>query len=229
MTHTAVMSTADLTDDPIDVVAIGTYHHVGTFELRFADEHWEWSDEVAAMHGYAPGEVTPTTKLVLSHKHPDDRDNVAHAIRDAVTSGAPFSSRHRIIDTSGREHQVVVAGDQLLDADGQVIGTTGFYIDITESLNDDVQTAVDEVVDEFTRARSVVEQAKGMLMLTYGITAERAFEVLRWRSQQTNTKLNRLAAQFVTDMRTMPAGDVLSATVNQLLLTTHRRIDHTIS
>jgi hypothetical protein len=55
------------------------------------------------MHGYEPGTVVPTTELLLDHKHPDDRQQVA-AVLDLVLQGEPFSSRHRIIDTAGQTH-----------------------------------------------------------------------------------------------------------------------------
>jgi hypothetical protein len=45
----------------------------GSFTYLAIEDRWEWSDEVAIMHGYRPGTVTPTTELVLSHKHPDDK------------------------------------------------------------------------------------------------------------------------------------------------------------
>jgi hypothetical protein len=31
----------------------------GWFNFYFADERWEWSPEVARIHGYEPGTVTP--------------------------------------------------------------------------------------------------------------------------------------------------------------------------
>jgi ANTAR domain len=34
--------------------------------------------------------------------------------------------------------------------------------------------------------RAVIVQAKGVLMAAFGITANRAFEVLVWRSQETH-------------------------------------------
>ena len=75
---------------------------VGTFRFWFVGEHWEWSDEVAAMHGYAPGSVVPTSALVLSHKHPDDRLHVQELLDRALHDGEPFSNTHRVIDTAGR-------------------------------------------------------------------------------------------------------------------------------
>jgi hypothetical protein len=75
--------------------------NVGSFGFWFDGERWEWSDEVARMHGYEPGTVAPTTKLMLSHKHPDDREHVRDLLRHALLSGESFSSRHRFVDTSG--------------------------------------------------------------------------------------------------------------------------------
>jgi hypothetical protein len=46
----------------------------------------------------------------------------------------------------------------------------------------------------------VIEQAKGMLMILYGIDADAAFAVLRWRSQELNVKLHAVAAQLVADL-----------------------------
>ena len=60
---------------------------MGGFRYVTRDDHWEWSDEVAHMHGYEPGTVTPTTALVLAHKHPDDRPMVAELIEQVRRYG----------------------------------------------------------------------------------------------------------------------------------------------
>jgi hypothetical protein len=75
---------------------------VGAFRFYFDDQRWEWSEQVQRMHGYQPGTVTPTTELVLSHKYPDDRDQIAQSIDTIRRTGQPLSSRHRIVDTSGK-------------------------------------------------------------------------------------------------------------------------------
>src|SRR6476469_5471044 len=103
---------------------------VGAFRFYFTDQRWEWSEQVQRMHGYEPGSVVPTTDLVLSHKHPDDRGQVAATIDQIVNTRQAFSTRHRIIDTGGNVRHVVV-GDRLYDDEGDVIGTHGFYIDVS--------------------------------------------------------------------------------------------------
>ena len=65
-----------------------------------------------------------------------------------------------------------------------------------------------------------------MLMLTYRINAESAFELLRWRSQETNTKLRALAEQIAKDFLELSYEDVLPARAvyDRLLLTAHLRV-----
>ncbi|UUE28795.1 PAS and ANTAR domain-containing protein (plasmid) [Rhodococcus qingshengii] len=187
----------------------GAPHRVGGFRYSRTDDEWEWSDNVATMHGYHPGEVVPTTELLLSHKHPDDRHYVSQTLDAIRTSGGPFSSRHRIIDTHGVTRSVIVVGDSIEDEHGEVTGSAGFYIDVTETLDHTVKETVDELVDEISSSRAAIEQAKGMLMIVYGIPPERAFDILIWCSQQQNVKLRRIAEQLIARARTdfvLPGG-----------------------
>ncbi|MBH0781393.1 ANTAR domain-containing protein [Nocardia sp. NEAU-351] len=196
----------------------------GRFDFRFADQRWEWSDEVAAMHGYAKGEAHPTTELLLSHKHPDDREYVATLISDAVTNSQAFCSRHRIIDVSGAAHEVIVVADTLIENDA-IVGTTGFYIDLTEIIDQERKEALDEALPDLHEARAAIEQAKGVLRYVYRISPDQAFGVLRWRSQETNTKLRDLAAQIMADLNTLPGPAAHTQTqFDHLLLTAHLRI-----
>lgn len=213
---------------PIEhALAGGDPQRVGWFKFYFVDERWEWSPQVERMHGYEPGAVDPTTDLVLSHKHPDDYGQVAATLDEIrLTSGA-FSTRHRIIDTHGEIHHVVVVGDQLFDDSGAVIGTHGFYVDVTPSMKERHDEIVTEAVAEIAEARGVIEQAKGMLMLIYRISADPAFELLRWRSQETNTKLRALAEQIVKDFLNLQYADELPprGAYDRLLLTAHHRVE----
>jgi fructose-specific component phosphotransferase system IIB-like protein len=179
------------------------------------------------MHGYEVGAVQPTTDLVLSHKHPDDYGQVAATLDEIRRTSGAFSTRHRIVDTRGDVHHVVVVGDQLFDDGSQVVGTHGFYVDVTPSMQNAHDEGVTEAVAEIAEARSGIEQAKGMLMLIYRINAESAFELLKWRSQETNTKLRALAEQIVEDFLALSYEEVLPARAvyDRLLLTAHSRVD----
>ncbi|HEY4792790.1 MAG TPA: PAS domain-containing protein, partial [Mycobacterium sp.] len=104
---------------------------VGAFRFWFVGQRWEWSDELARMHGYEPGTVEPTTELLLSHKHPDDRGHVQDLLDRALLSQGSFSSRHRFVDTAGTVHEAIVVADRMSDETGAVVGTVGYYLDLT--------------------------------------------------------------------------------------------------
>lgn len=180
------------------------------------------------MHGYGPGEVTPTTELLLSHKHPDDRRHVQELLDHALHAGGSFNSKHRFVDTHGVEHNVIVIADRIYDEDGAVVGTDGYYVDLTETLDRERRAVLDESLPDLFAARAAIEQAKGALMLVYGVDADQAFKLLLWRSQQTNTKLRALAAQLVSELTTA-SGEIagLRRHFDHLMLTVHERVGST--
>ncbi|BBY23033.1 putative transcription antitermination regulator [Mycobacterium stomatepiae] len=210
--------------------AAHTYLNVGSFRFWFDGERWEWSDEVARMHGYEPGTVAPTTKLMLSHKHPDDRERVRDLLHHALHSGESFSSRHRFVDTSGGVHEAIVVADRIVDAEsGAVRGTSGFYIDLTgtfdQARHESRQEVLDEALPDLFENRAAIEQAKGVMMAVYRVSPDQAFRVLQWRSQETNIKLRTLAKQLIREVGNLPATSAaVQSQFDHLLLTIHEQI-----
>ncbi len=87
---------------------------------------------------------------------------------------------------------------------------------------------LDETLPDLVAARSAIDQAKGALMVIYGISAEQAFRVLSWRSQETNTKLRDLAYRLVDAIPEFRGCGVTDRTrFDHLLLTVHERPDPT--
>ena len=107
--------------------------HLGWFRFDFADEHWTWSPELERMHGYPPGSTAPSTRLLLSHVHPRDHEQVAALLQEVRRSREPFSSHHRIIDIHDHVHDVVMTGAPLLDASGTPAGMQGICVDLSEA------------------------------------------------------------------------------------------------
>jgi PAS domain S-box-containing protein len=211
--------------DVEQALASGTPQRAGWFRFYFANQRWEWSEQVQRMHGYEPGSVTPTTDLVLSHKHPDDRGQVAATIDQILNTHKAFSTRHRIIDTKGNVRYVVVVGDQLSNDQGAVIGTHGFYIDVSPLLDQEREDLVTVKLAEITEHRASIEQAKGMLMLIYGISKNAAFDLLKWLSQEANVKLRLLAERITEDFRGVGPTLTSQSEFDHLLLTAHARVD----
>ena len=217
----------DLNGQSADVelaLAGGVPQQVGWFRFYFADQRWEWSEQVQRIHGYEPGTVTPTTDLILAHKHPDDRRQVAATIDQILNTHEAFSTRHRIIDTGGNVRHIVVVGDQLFDERGEVIGTHGFYIDVSplpEQTQEDLLTAK---LAEISENRAGIEQAKGMLMLIYDINDDAAFNLLKWLSQEANVKLRLLAEQISEDFRSAGLALNSKSEFDHLLLAAHESV-----
>jgi ANTAR domain-containing protein/PAS domain-containing protein len=209
----------------------------GWFRFHFADERWEWSPEVEQIHGYDAGTTTPTTELLMSHKHPDDFPKVAEAVEYVRATRDAISTRHRIIDARGRTREVIVVSEQLLDDADTAIGLSGFYIDVTPTPRSaaraerDHEQAVTEAVAGIAESREVIDQAKGMLMLIYQVDADKAFDLLKWRSQATNVKLRHLAQQLVKEFMAVgqDKGVPARAAYDRTLLTAHTRIDSPIA
>jgi fructose-specific component phosphotransferase system IIB-like protein len=212
------------TADVERALAGGTAQPAGWFRFHFTDQRWEWSEQVQRMHGYEPGSVTPTTDLVLSHKHPEDRGQVAATIDQIVNTRQAFSTRHRIIDTAGNVHHVIVVGDRFFDDDGDVVGTHGFYIDVSPAAGQVNEEIVSARLAEINDNRAGIEQAKGMLMLIYGLSEGAAFDLLRWLSQEANIKLRLLAEQIAKDFRSACLPLDAQSEFDHLLLTAHRRV-----
>jgi len=63
-------------------------------------------------------------------------------------------------------------------------------------------------VVRIAETRSVIDQAKGILMFTFGCDADAAFDILRRYAQNANIKLSSLAHRLVEAARhQLPVGD----------------------
>jgi hypothetical protein len=128
--------------------------------------------------------------------------------------------------TQGDVRDVVVIGERFHDNTGEVVGTQGFYLDVTPSAKqrqESISVALAEIADH----RAAIEQAKGVLMYVYGIGPDAAFDILKWRSQDANIKLRALAEQLVAHIHTLKHDDgspLSRPTFDQLLLTAHEGV-----
>ncbi len=209
-----------MTEDALPALAAvtgATTEQVGRFRYDVSADTWWWSESVYAMHGFEHGEVVPTTELMMVHQHPDDRARSVEVLEAAIENGLPFSSRHRIVDSDGRDRMVVTIGEGVRGP-GSVLQLRGYFIDITDSLQRDLDEYSHEAVERSAESRAVIEQAKGALMVTYAIDEQEAFALLRWQSQQCNIKVRDLAA-MLTDQLNSPDLAALSpaATIGEIL------------
>lgn len=181
--------------------------HVGRFRFGATTDRWWWSDHMFLIHGMQPGEVVPTRELLLAHVERDARPMVAETLDRCVDEPDPRGCDYVLVDLSGTERRVVlaVAGDGDRDV-------TGFLVDVTAAHAAVLAERVNTELALALESHAAIDQAKGILMLTYGVDEAAAFGILKQSSQRHNTRLRELAGRVVA----VAAGG-LEATTRELL------------
>jgi hypothetical protein len=76
----------------------------GGFRIDLSDGTWWWSPGMFTLHGYRPDQMaltTPTTRLVLAHRHPADREAMADAWAHLIADGHLVALHYRVIGADG--------------------------------------------------------------------------------------------------------------------------------
>lgn len=183
------------------------------FTFAFEHQRWQCSPELERRFDFKSGDVASSELIEL--------------LRRAGASAGHFAFRHGLIDASGTAREVVIVGESSPDVDGNTSEVSGYFVDVTGSDEQSLQRSVTDAITEISARRAAIEQAKGMLMLIYGVTSAAAFDLLKWRSQVTNTKLRDLAERIMADFQTLNSDGRLLAQrdFDDLLLTAHMRLD----
>ncbi|WP_431892433.1 PAS and ANTAR domain-containing protein [Cellulosimicrobium funkei] len=192
---------------PLHPVSLGDGATPGQFRVDLATDAWWWSPETYRLHGFEPGEVVPTTSLVLAHKHPEDRDRVRDLLERARLDGEPFSSLHRIMDARGAERVLVLVGHGRRDRDtGRLVELMGSFVDVTVAVRDRAERQAERDIAAAARSRGPIEQAKGVVAAALGVGTEQAFGLLKRVSNDRNVRLRELARRVVEE-GTAPSPD----------------------
>lgn len=169
----------------------------GTYHVDVDGWKLQWSDGMYQLHGYRRGDVVPTLELLYSHKHPEDRPRCEEIVAQVVQTGGYFAMYHRIIDAKGRTRRVLTSGEGILDESGKVIRLEGVMVDLTSTLQRETEKTARDAVAGATQTRSVVDQARGILMGQLKMDADDAFKMLVSTSSHRNVKLVVVAAELV--------------------------------
>lgn len=169
----------------------------GTYYVDVDGWKLQWSDGMYQLHGYRRGDVVPTLELLYSHKHPEDRPRCEEIVAQVMQTGGYFAMYHRIIDAKGRTRRVLTSGEGILDEAGKVIRLEGVMVDLTSTLQRETEKTARDAVAGATQTRSVVDQARGILMGQLKMDAADAFKMLVSTSSHRNVKLVVVAAELV--------------------------------
>ena len=126
--------------------------HLGNWERDVDTDEMRWSDELYRLMGLEPQEVPSTLDLLLSFVHPDDRETVRSAARQATASGSDYSYEGRMVRRDGSVRWCRVIGYVERDPAGRAVRTGGTVQDITDL------RAADEQAAEATRRLELLQQ-----------------------------------------------------------------------
>ena len=169
----------------------------GTYTAEVDGWKLSWSDGMYQLHGYRRGDIVPTLELLFSHKHPEDRPRCEAIVAQVAETGGYFCMYHRIIDSKGKTKRVLSSGEGIVGPDGRVTVIEGVMVDLTSTLQRETEQTARDAVAGATSTRTVIDQARGILMGLLGIGSDEAFQLLVATSSYRNVKLVAVAAELV--------------------------------
>ena len=193
-------------------------------DLEPAGPNFQWSDGMFRLHGYQRGEVVPTLELIFAHKHPDDRERCEEIVGQVCATGGFFCMYHRIVDAHGKTRRVLTSGEAILGTNGSVAALEGVVVDLSRTLQRETEQSARDAVAGATATRTVIDQARGILMGQLKLGSDDAFQMLVSTSSHRNVKLVVVAAELVQLANSPEARTYLDRAVRAIQL--NGRADH---
>jgi two-component system CheB/CheR fusion protein len=92
----------------------------------------QWSENLASIHGLAPGSFSGTFDGFRALVHPDDRGRVDAAIRGAMEGGGDYGVEFRNVWPDGSLHWIAAKGRVVFDPEKRAVRMLGTASEITE-------------------------------------------------------------------------------------------------
>lgn len=135
---------------------------MGSFEWNVGSDEISWSDQLARIYGYEPGEHPRKLEEFVERIHPDDREGLQNNIRNALATGSAWSMDERIIRAGDGEQRILSSRVKALkNAQGAISRLVGICHDVTEQRRAEEQLEASEA-----RFRRIFDDAPiGMLLV----------------------------------------------------------------
>jgi PAS domain S-box-containing protein len=105
---------------------------MGTWSWDARSGRVEWSPQLEAIHGLAPGGFEGTMEAYLARIHPDDREAVEREALASLEWRGRHEVEHRILREDGAVRWIWGRGEVLRDHTGRPSGLAGVALDVTE-------------------------------------------------------------------------------------------------
>jgi PAS domain S-box-containing protein len=104
---------------------------MGVWDWNVRTGDLKWSDSLEPLHGLAPGTFGGTFEHFQELIHPDDREAVNAAIRQAFDGSGEFYVEFRNLRQNGSVHWIAGSGKVFPGADGKPLRMIGIGLDVT--------------------------------------------------------------------------------------------------
>ncbi len=112
---------------------------LGTWRWDIASGDTVWDERLESLFGLPPGGFDGSFDMYVSLLHPDDREAVLRSVADAVESKSGYRVEHRVVWPDGSVHWIAGAGGVTLDEHGDVTGTVGCTMDVTDRVEQELE------------------------------------------------------------------------------------------
>ena len=117
--------------------SVQNHVHIGVWEIDFKNNSSYWSDKIYEIYRIQTNTLLSIDE-VIRYYHPDDRNEVENAIKNAIDWGSDWDLEARIVDTENRTIWIRTAGVAISE-DGKVVRLKGLIQNIDQQKKNEEQ------------------------------------------------------------------------------------------
>ena len=171
----------------------------GVFELNLVTGHIKGTSLFFELIGLECRDMSLTREEWLASIHPEDLENVVHALSDAVASGSGYETEYRTLTAAGEVRWLAGRGQVLLGGEGYDSRAIGTITDITE------RKQLEDRLHYATESLNIAQTAAGVATFDFDfrrnsrICSDNFRELLGIPSETPLDDLNRALARVHPD------------------------------
>ncbi len=112
---------------------------IGSWERNLVTNKVTWSEEHSRILGLDPDKTEPGLEILMRMIHPDDRERLRLAVKEAISENKPYDIDYRIIRGDGTEAVLHASAEVIYDGEGKPLLFRGTTQDITERKRAEMQ------------------------------------------------------------------------------------------
>ena len=180
------------------------YANIGIWDWNIQTGALYWSERVAPLFGYKPGEMETSYDAFIAAIHPDDRSQVERSVNACVETGGDYDIEHRVLWPDGSTHWLNESGGVVYGPDGIAERMLGVVRDVTAR-----KQAAQAVLKSEYKYRAIMENASDAILIgtmdARVIDANRRAEELLGYTRNELLKLHATALHPKEDHPTLEA------------------------